>query len=107
METTLKNAIKLAQQIAVKYNELDCIDDGFFDLYHDDLLTQKNCAWQEVEEIEADLQAILKTTDKECKKISKQYVETSMQNLKDTLVYVTYIIDIQNQLENCPKSIYG
>ncbi len=107
MKTTLKNAIKLAQQIEAKYNQLDADNQGFFKLYHDDLRTQSDCAWQEIEEIEADLQAMLKTTDKECKKISKQYIETSMQNLRDTLVYVTYIIDIQNQLENCPKSIYG
>ena len=37
----------------------------------------------------------------------KKYAEISMQNLNDTLAYVTFIIDIQNQLNNCPKSIYG
>jgi hypothetical protein len=103
MKTTLNNAIKLAQQIEAKYNELNGDNEGFFDLYHDDLRIQSDCAWQEVEEIEEDL----KTKSKECKKISKQYIEISMQHLRDTLAYVTFIIDIQNQLDKCPRSIYG
>lgn len=107
MKTTLKNAMKLAEQIESKYNELNGDNEGFFDLYHDDLLIQSDCAWQEIEEMEADLQAILTTTDKECKKISMQYAEMSMKNLINTLAYVTYIIDIQNQLDKCPRSIYG
>jgi hypothetical protein len=96
MKTTLKNAIKLAQEIQKKYNELNNENEGFFDLYHDDLLIQSDCAWLEVEEIEEDL-----------KNKQKKYAEISMQNLRDTLIYVTFIIDIQNQLNNCPKSIYG
>ena len=96
MKTTLNNAVKLAQQIEAKYNELDADNQGFFKLYHDDLYIQKKCAWLEVEEIEEDL-----------KNKQKQYAEISMQKLRDTLAYVTFIIDIQNQLENCPKSIYG
>ena len=96
MKTTLNNAIKLAQQIESKYNELNGDNEGFFDLYHDDLLIQKDCAWQEVEELEEDL-----------KKKRKKHAEISMKNLKDTLDYVTFIVDIQNQLDKCPRSIYG
>jgi hypothetical protein len=96
MKTTLNKAIKLAQQIEAKYNQLDADNQGFFNLYHDDLYIQKNCAWLEVEDLKEDL-----------KNKQNKYAEISMQNLKDTLVYVTFIIDIQNQLENCPKSIYG
>jgi hypothetical protein len=96
MKTTLKNAIKLAQEIESKYNELNGDNEGFFDLYHDDLRIQSDCAWQEVEELEEYL-----------KNKEKEYVEISMQNLRDTLAYVTSIIDVQNQLNNCPKSIYG
>jgi hypothetical protein len=103
MNKILKDAISLAQQIETKYNQLDGDNDGFFNLYHDDLRTQMNCAWEEVAEIEEDL----KTKSKECKKISKQYIEISMQNLKDTLTYVSFIIDVQNKLNNCPQSIYG
>jgi hypothetical protein len=96
MNTILNKAIKLAQEIQKKYNELNNDNENFFDLYHDDLLIQSDCAWQEVEELEEDL-----------KNKQKEYAEISMQNLKDTLIYVTFIIDIQNQLNNCPKSIYG
>ena len=95
METTLRNAIKLARQIESKYNELDA-DNIFFNLYHDDLRTQCDCAWEEIGELSNYL-----------KSEQKQYAEMSMQNLKDTLAYVTYIIDMQNQLNKCPKSIYG
>jgi hypothetical protein len=96
MKTTLKNAIKLAQEIEAKYNELNGDNEGFFDLYHDDLLIQSDCAWQEVEELEEYL-----------KNKQKEYAEISMQHLRDTLAYVTFIIDIQNQLDKCPRSIYG
>ncbi len=96
MKTTLKNAIKLAQEIEAKYNELNGDNEGFFNLYHDDLRIQSDCAWQEVEELEEYL-----------KNKQKEYAEISMQNLKDTLAYVTFIIDIQNQLDKCPRSIYG
>jgi hypothetical protein len=96
MKTTLKNAIKLAQQIESKYNELNGDNEGFFDLYHDDLRIQSDCAWDEIAEMSNYL------TNKQ-----KDYAEISMQNLRDTLAYVTFIIDIQNQLDKCPKSIYG
>lgn len=95
METTLRNAIKLARRIEAKYNELDA-NNVFFNLYHDDLRTQSDCAWDEIGELSDYL-----------KNKQKDYAEMSMQNLKDTLAYVTYIIDVQNQLNNCPKSIYG
>ena len=95
METTLRNAIKLARQIELKYNELD-VNNIFFNLYHDDLRIQSDCAWDEIGEMSNYL------TNKQ-----KEYAEMSMQNLKDTLIYVTFIIDIQNQLNKCPKSIYG
>ena len=96
MSITLNKAIKLAQQIEAKYNQLDNVNEGFFDLYHDDLRIQSDCAWLEVEDLKEDL-----------KNKQKKYAEISMQNLNDTLAYVTFIIDIQNQLKNCPKSIYG
>jgi len=95
METTLRNAIKLARQIESKYNELDA-NNIFFNLYHDDLRTQSDCAWDEI----AEMSNYLKNKEKE-------YAEMSMQNLRDTLVYVTFIIDVQNQLDKCPRSIYG
>jgi hypothetical protein len=95
METTLKNAIQLAKQIEVKYNELDA-NNVFFNLYHDDLRTQSDCAWEEIGELSNYL-----------KNEKEHYAEFSMQKLRDTLAYVTFIIDIQNQLNNCPKSIYG
>jgi len=96
MKTTLKNAVILARQIRSKYNELNGNNEGFFNLYHDDLRTQKHCAWDEVIELEKYLE-----------NKQKEYAEMSMQNLRDTLAYVTFIIDIQNQLDKCPRSIYG
>jgi hypothetical protein len=65
-----------SQTVAVSstWGALDCDNDGFFNLYHDDLYIQKKCAWEEVEELEEDL-----------KNKQKKYVEISMQNLKDTL----------------------
>ena len=95
MKTTLKNAIKLARQIEAKYNELDA-NNVFFNLYHDDLRTQSDCAWEEIGELSNYL-----------KSEQEHYAQFSMQKLIDTLAYVTYIIDIQNQLDKCPKSIYG
>jgi hypothetical protein len=95
MKTTLRNAIKLAKQIEAKYNELDA-DNIFFNLYHDDLSIQSDCAWEEIGELSNYL-----------KNKQEHYAQFSMQNLRDTLAYVTYIIDVQNQLKNCPKSIYG
>jgi hypothetical protein len=96
MKTTLKNAIILARQIKSKYNQLNGNNEGFFYLYHDDLRTQMDCAWDEVIALEKYL------ANKQ-----KEYAEMSMRNLKDTLYYMTFIIDIQNQLEKCPKPIYG
>lgn len=96
MKTTLKNAMKLAQQIESKYNELNGDNEGFFYLYHDDLRIQSKCAWEEIEELEDYL-----------KHKQKKFAEMSMQNLIDTLAYVTFIVDIQNQLDKCPRSIYG
>tara|TARA_R110000868_G_scaffold50875_2_gene161968 strand:- start:9678 stop:9965 length:288 start_codon:yes stop_codon:yes gene_type:complete len=95
MKTTLQNAIKLARLIEAKYDELDA-DNIFFNLYHDDLRIQSDCAWEEIGELSNYL-----------KSEQEHYAQFSMQNLKDTLAYVTYIIDMQNQLKNCPKSIYG
>jgi hypothetical protein len=104
MKTTLKNAIELAKQIQSKYNELGIENKNFFSLYHDHLLLQSDCAWEEIGEMDV----YLKNKNKVYGiATGAEHAETSMQNLRDTLVYVTFIIDIQNQLNNCPKSIYG
>lgn len=106
MKTTLNNAIKLAQQISSKYNELDG-DSPIFDLYHDDLSIQSDCAWQEVDEIEEYLKNKKKVYGINNEYTGLNLAEISMQNLTNTLIYVSFIIDIQNQLNKCPKSIYG
>ena len=96
MKTTLNNAMKLAEQIESKYNEFNGNNEGFFNLYHDDLRTHSDCAWREINEIQHYLE-----NNKE------NFADISMQYLRDTLAYVTFIIDIQNQLDKCPRSIYG
>lgn len=104
MKTTLKNAIELAKQIQTKYNELGTENENFFKLYHDDLQIQSDCAWEEIGEMDV----YLKNKDKVYGiATGAVHAESCMQNLRDTLTYVTFIIDIQNQLNNCPKSIYG
>ena len=104
MKTTLKNAIELAKQIQNKYDELGIENENFFNLYHDDLRIQSDCAWDEIGEMDV----YLKNKDKVYgNSTGAEHAESCMQNLIDTLAYVTFIIDIQNQLANCPKSIYG
>jgi hypothetical protein len=103
MKTTIKNAAKLALQIEKKYNELNTDNSGFFDLYHDDLKTQSDCAYQDFN----DLEEYLKTPKKVYNNTtSKELADDIMENLKATLIYVSFIIDIQNQLNNTPKSVY-
>jgi hypothetical protein len=108
MKANYKNALKLAQQIEVKYSQLNTFNGGFFDLYHDDLKTQSNCAYDELDDLVEYLSNKKKFYGYHPNQISGlELAEISMQNLRDTLAYVTSIIDVQNQLNNCPKSIYG
>ena len=104
MKTTLNNAIKLAQKIEMMYSQLNLENEGFFNLYHDDLRIQSDCAYQEVDDIEEYLAHPKKIWNGAT---SLELAEGCMKNLKDTLTYVTFIIDVQTKLNNCPKSIYG
>jgi hypothetical protein len=108
MKTTVKNAIKLADQIEKKYNELTADDPNFFDQHHDHLRIQMDCAWDEV----AELEEYLKNPTKKYgyqhhKPTGAECAEVCMQNLQDTLTYCKAVIDLQTQTTNLPKSIFG
>ena len=104
MKATKTNALKLMRQINTKYDELDGEDGGFFDLYHDDLLIQRDCSFQEYEEIIE----YLDNPKKMYGRISgKEGAEIGIKNLHDTLIYMTAVIDIQTKINDLPKSIYG
>ena len=108
MKTTVKNAIKLAEQIDALYNKLTLGNYGFFDAFHDDLRIQRDCACDEVNELEEYLQNPTKKYGFMKKKpTGAECADMCMQNLVDTLNYCEAVIKLQEQTLKLPKSIYG
>lgn len=91
----LKTAKNLIQKINIEYNKLDG-NSFIFELFHDDISIQLDCSIQEFDELEE----YIKLKDKES-------INFCMQNLKDTLIYCKAVINLQNEADNLPKSIYG
>jgi len=91
----LKAACTFVNQISLKYNELDA-DTPIFDQFHDDMRVQRDCSYEVLDEIEE----YLKLKDE---KAAIYYIK----QLEDTLVYCTYVIEMQEMYKNLPKSIFG
>lgn len=103
MNKQLKQGVKLAQQIEEQYNLLEG-DSVFFDLFHDDLRIQSDCAWEVVDELEE----YSENPKKQFGQITgKEGIEITLDQLNDTLIYVTAVIKLQAQFNDLPRAIYG
>jgi len=92
----LKKAIKIANAISKEYNLLTIENNNFFNQYHDDLMIQRDCAWQVVNDIEY---------YEEKNEIKNALLD--IKNLEKTLIYCKAVIALQKQTNKLPESIYG
>lgn len=98
MKKVVKQAIDLANKIEAEYMKLDPNkSEIIFDQFHDNMQIQKDCAWQEVDEIEMYAE----------KKETEQYIQSGIDNLTKTLAYCKAITKLQKQAEAVPECIYG
>ena len=90
-----KQAVHLANLIDKQYNLLKSDKFGFFDAYHDTMLAQCDCAWQEVDETEY------------FEKLGElDNAEAGVNNLVETLKFCTAVIRLQAMTDKLPEPIF-
>ena len=104
MNKLLKGGILLAQKIDAAYEELDIVNEYFFNQFHDNMLIQKDCAWQEVGELEVYSENL---TTKYGRITGKDGADSCIKNLEATLKYCNAVIKLQEQSKVIPECIFG
>lgn len=104
MKATLKNAAKIYKKIQQQYEAITTDSEQFYNLFHDDLMAQKYCAFNELNEMEYYLENADKNfgnghTGKDC-------AENCFKNIEETLIYCKAVIKLQDKFNKLPKSIY-
>lgn len=92
MKKLLKKAGQLASAIDAEYMKLD-METDFSNNMHDTMLIQKDCAWQEVGEMEH--------------YTKKEHLEKTIEALEKTLAYCKAVINAQEVVNKIPEAIFG
>lgn len=98
---------KIITQIEKEYNKLNMNENNFFETYHDIMLTQRDCAYEESEEY--DYYITHSETFKANGKV-KTNIDCAKEciiTLNNILKYMKAIIQLQELTRKLPEPIFG
>lgn len=104
MKKIINEGRKICALIQKEYNKLNYEGYNFFSTHHDNLRIQMDCAFEELGELEVYAN---NPSKKYGNILGEQGALLTLETLKDTLIFVKAVIQLQEQTRNLPMPIFG